>query len=451
MSQHTIARCPQWQDLDEAGRKEFWASLALRHCRGIGPRTQAALLKRFGSAYQALQQLDQWRMAGKRSSLATEMASGSWRATARKEWDAAARLSAGILLWNDPLYPACLRSLPDAPILLYCLGDVSLLRAPGIAVVGARKASEQGCRVAAHMARCLSACGISIVSGMAQGVDASAHGAALQEVGRSIGVLGTGIDRVYPQRNAALFDRMVEEGGLLLSEFAPGTPPLPENFPIRNRIISGLSLGILVVEAATRSGSLITARTALEQNREVYAVPGPALDEHCCGAQELIRQGARPVFSADDILRDLLERLRPYGIERPVLDEREMLRAAAGGPPPSDDEHAAASEAPPSSGHAPQKTDSVHRAGMRPHLSPCAPAGGAEKAVPAGGEAPGQQAALEGKAAEIVCLLQQGPLHVDGLAEQLRVRPADLPALLLSLELSGWIRRLPGARYEAVS
>ena len=145
-------------------------------------------------------------------------------------------------------------------------------------------------------------------------------------------------------RNAALFDRMLEEGGLLLSEFAPGTPPLPENFPIRNRIISGLSLGILVVEAATRSGSLITARTALEQNREVYAVPGPALDEHCCGAQELIRQGARPVFSADDILRDLLERLRPYGIERPVLDEQEMLRTAAGGPPPSEDEYAAAAD-----------------------------------------------------------------------------------------------------------
>lgn len=451
MSQHAIARCPQWQDLDEAGRKEFWASLALRHCRGIGPRTQAVLLKRFGSAYQALQQLDQWRMAGKRSPIAAEMASGSWRTTARKEWDAAARLSAGILLWSDPLYPACLRSLPDAPILLYCLGDASLLRGPGIAVVGARKASAQGCRVAAHMARCLSACGISIVSGMAQGVDASAHGAALQEVGRSIGVLGTGIDRVYPQRNAALFDRMLEEGGLLLSEFAPGTPPLPENFPIRNRIISGLSLGILVVEAATRSGSLITARTALEQNREVYAVPGPALDEHCCGAQELIRQGARPVFSADDILRDLLERLRPYGIERPVLDEQEMLRTAAGGPPPSEDEYAAAADVPPSSEHAPKKPASDHHAGMKPHLSASPLADAAGKTAPAGGEVPGRQAAPEGRAAEIVCLLQEGPLHVDDLAERLRVRPAELSALLLQLELSGRIRRLPGARYEATS
>lgn len=445
-------RCPQWQDLDEAGRKEFWASLALRHCRGIGPRTQAALVKRFGSAYQALQQLDQWRMAGKRSLIAAEMASGSWRTTARREWDAAARLSAGILLWNDPLYPACLRSLTDAPILLYCLGDASLLRAPGIAVVGARKASEQGCRVAAHMARCLSACGISIVSGMAQGVDASAHGAALQEVGRSIGVLGTGIDRVYPQRNAALFDRMVEEGGLLLSEFAPGTPPLPENFPVRNRIISGLSLGILVVEAATRSGSLITARTALEQNREVYAVPGPALDEHCCGAQELIRQGARPVFSADDILRDLLERLRPYGIERPVLDEQEMLRAAAGGLPSSEDEHtAAAEEVPPPSRHAPKKPASAHHVGRGPQLSASSPTDGTGKTAPDGGEVPGRPAAPEGRAAEIVCLLQEGALHVDGLAERLRVRPAELPALLLQLELSGHIRRLPGARYEAIS
>lgn len=456
MSQNVIACCPQWQDLDEAGRKEFWASLALRHCRGIGPRRQATLVRRFGSAYQALQQLDQWRTVGKHSPLAAEMASGSWRTTARREWDAARRLAAGILLWSDPLYPACLRTLPDAPILLYCRGDVSLLRAPGVAVVGARKASEQGCRVAAHMARCLAACGISIVSGMAQGVDASAHDAALCEIGRSIGVLGTGIDRIYPQRNAGLFARMEKEGGLLLSEFAPGTPPLPENFPIRNRIISGLSLGILVVEAATRSGSLITARTALEQNREVYAVPGPALDEQCCGAQELIRQGARPVFSAEDILCDLLERLRPYGIERPVLDEQALLREA--GQKPACAEAAGLETvcpAAPGSVHAPDDASAVtagHAAMplQRNHVPPLEAGGDALGAAGAGAPA-AQPSTPAGKAAEVVQLLRQGALHVDELAERLHVRPASLAALLLELELTGRIRRLPGARYEVTS
>lgn len=446
-------RCPQWQDLDEAGRKEFWASLALRHCRGIGPRTQATLLKRFGTAYQALQQLDQWRTTGMHSPVAAEMASGSWRVTARREWDAVRRLSTGILLWSDPLYPACLRSLPDAPILLYCRGDIGLLRAPGIAVVGARKASEQGLRVAAHMARCLSACGISIVSGMAQGIDASAHGAALHEVGRSIGVLGTGIDRVYPQRNIGLFSRMVEEGGLLLSEFAPGTPPLPENFPIRNRIISGLSLGILVVEAATRSGSLITARTALEQNREVYAVPGPALDEHCCGAQELIRQGARPVFSAEDILRDLIDRLRPYGIEQSALDEQVLLRATTGEPlaSSSGEECVGTVEMETAPDHMRDKAAYAHHAAMTPsHGSSCSPVSGVEDAATGSTGVSGQppSSVVEDKPAEILRLLRQGPLHVDELASGLHVRPSALPSLLLQLELSGRIRRLPGARYE---
>lgn len=451
MSEKSITYCPQWQNLDEAGRKEYWASLALRHCRGVGPRTQASLLKRFGSAYQALQQLDQWRKAGKRSSVAVEMASGSWRTTARREWDAARRLSAGILLWSDPLYPACLRTLPDAPILLYCRGDVSLLRAPCVAVVGARKASAQGRRVAAHMARCLAACGISIVSGMAQGIDASAHDAALREIGRSIGVLGTGIDRIYPQRNAELFARMDREGGLLLSEFAPGTPPLPENFPVRNRIISGLSLGILVVEAATRSGSLITARTALEQNREVYAVPGPALDEQCCGAQELIRQGARPVFAAEDILRDLLERLRPYGIEHPVLDEQALRHAMteeARREAESDEKGAAAQETPVPSL---ENASSAGPAGQSLHRERTATVEGqpGERADIVAAEP--QAAAPEGEAAEAFRLLQEGPLHVDDLAARLHVRPASLAALLLQLELAGRVRRLPGARYEALA
>lgn len=187
---------------------------------------------------------------------------------------------------DGPGIPPLLRAAIDAPLLLYCRGDLALLRAPGFAVVGSRKATRHGRAVAEYMARSLSACGITIVSGMALGIDRVAHEAALARIGRSIGVLGTGIDMLYPLENQAVFDAM-ERRGLLLSEFAPGTPPQAGNFPIRNRIISGLSLGVLVVEAAHRSGSLITARLALEQNREVYAVPGPALDAHCLGCQDL--------------------------------------------------------------------------------------------------------------------------------------------------------------------
>lgn len=316
-------QCKTLAAMDEAARKEYWASLALRHCRGLGARSAARLARHFGSAYAAVQARELWHEAGVNKGQAAELATGSWRVTAREEWDRARDLAASIVLWTDPEYPVLLRPVIDAPLLLYCRGDLSLLQSPGFAVVGSRKATKHGRSVAEYMARCLSACGIAIVSGMALGIDRVAHEAALERVGRSIGVLGTGIDMLYPIGNMTVFDEM-ERRGLLISEFAPGTLPHAGNFPIRNRIISGLSLGVLVVEAAQRSGSLITARLALEQNREVYAVPGPALDAHCLGCQDLVRQGAHAVFSAEDVLRDLAEQLRPFGISEvgvPVEEE----------------------------------------------------------------------------------------------------------------------------------
>jgi DNA processing protein len=283
--------------MDADQRREFWATLALRHCKGIGARTLAKLLRLYGSAYGAVEARQRWGDAGLLSA-SREFAAESWRAAARREWDSARGLEARILLWSDPGYPPLLREIPDAPAVLYCRGDGSLLRAPVFAVVGSRRATAQGKAAAAYMARCLAACGLTIVSGMAQGIDRVAHEAALGQVGRSIGVLGTGIDVRYPAANAPVFAAMEREG-VLVSEFPPGTPPMAANFPVRNRIISGLALGVLVAEAASRSGSLVTARLALEQNREVYAVPGPALDAHCLGSQDLVRQGARPVFNAE--------------------------------------------------------------------------------------------------------------------------------------------------------
>ncbi len=238
MAVTTHAGC-SWRDMDEAARKEYWATLALRHSKGLGARSLVKLLRTFGSAYGAVEARSRWGAAGL-GPAGRDFAAGAWRTEARKEWDSARNLAARILLWADPAYPSLLRQLPDAPALLYCRGDGSLLRAPAFAVVGSRRATAQGKAVAAYMARCLSACGVTIVSGMAQGIDCVAHEAALGRVGRSIGVLGTGIDVRYPACNAGVFAAMEREG-LLVSEFPPGAPPLPTNFPVRNRIISGLA------------------------------------------------------------------------------------------------------------------------------------------------------------------------------------------------------------------
>jgi len=304
----------------------LWAALALRHSPGIGPRTVCRLLAGLGSALAAVQAADRgghdWALAGVRPHMAAPVARGVWRDTARQEWDAVRACRCSILLWTDPRYPARLREVSDAPAVLYCRGDASLLANHAVAVVGSRLSSRAGRGVAADIAYSLSAAGVTVVSGLARGIDREAHVAALEEVGSTIGVLGTGIDVVYPPEHAELFERM-EATGLLVSEYAPGTLPLPAHFPVRNRIISGFSVGVLVVEAAARSGSLITARLALEQGREVYAVPGPATAQYTCGCRGLIEQGARPVTTAEDMLADLA----------PVLG-MELAALAAPCPPP---------------------------------------------------------------------------------------------------------------------
>ena len=445
-----------WAFMDEAARKEYWASLALRHCRGLGARSAARLARFFGSAYAAVQARQQWGEAGVNKGQAAELATGSWRVTAREEWDRARDLSAAIVLWTDPEYPALLRSIIDAPLVLYCRGDLSLLQSPGFAVVGSRKATRHGRSVAEYMARCLSACGMAIVSGMALGIDRVAHEAALARVGRSIGVLGTGIDVLYPPDNMAAFDAM-ERLGLLISEFAPGTIPHAGNFPIRNRIISGLSLGVLVVEAAQRSGSLITARLALEQNREVYAVPGPALDAHCLGCQDLVRQGARAVFSAEDVLRDLAEQLRPFGIdERSVPEQEEGLQEDVPAPTPAPAQNPAETQASkPAAQKASPKSDSDISADSTASVAAqAAPPVAAPAAPPLneGERAAAEHAAGSGGTSELVEYLRQhGPTHADILADAAGLSAAAANAALVGLEMLGKVRRLPGARYEAVS
>ena len=209
----------------------------------------------------------------------------------------------GVLPWNDCQFPASLLALPDAPPALWYRGDLGALRAPAVAVVGSRAASAVALETAARLGADLAAAGITVVSGLARGVDSAAHRGALR-AGRTIAVLGSGVDYIYPREHASLAD-MIAVAGLILTEYPPGTAPLAFHFPMRNRLISGLSRAVVVVEASESSGSLITASCALEQGRDVMAVPGNVLTGRNRGAHALIRDGAKIVESADDIVGEL--------------------------------------------------------------------------------------------------------------------------------------------------
>lgn len=209
-----------------------------------------------------------------------------------------------LLALGDPRYPPQLLASPDPPLLLYAQGNVELLAAPSVAVVGSRNPSAQGSDNARAFAEHLSQAGLAIVSGLALGIDGAAHEGGLAGRGSTIAVMGTGADRIYPARHRALAHRIASQG-LLLTEFEIGTSPLPANFPQRNRIIAGLARGTLVVEAALRSGSLSTARAAVEAGREVFAIPGSIHSPQSRGCHWLIKQGAKLVESADDILGEL--------------------------------------------------------------------------------------------------------------------------------------------------
>jgi len=221
-----------------------------------------------------------------------------------------------ILLRNDPAYPERLAAIPDPPPLLYVNGDPACLKAKMIAMVGSRRPSADGRRYARCFASELAALGIGVCSGLALGIDGESHAGALQSKGVTVAVLGTGIDVVYPTRNNKLFDDITVNGALV-SEFNPGTPPLPPHFPRRNRIISGLSLGVLVVEAGLQSGSMITARMALEQGREVFAIPGSIHNPMAKGCHRLIGQGAKLVQDVADICEEFEELMQHAALNTP--------------------------------------------------------------------------------------------------------------------------------------
>ena len=292
--------------------QEIWACLALSKARNLGCRTWQKILEVFRSPAQAVARSGYWAEMGLVSkSQAGNFLSRDWEREAAYEFE---RIQSGqdqVLIWTDPEYPDHLRHIPGPPILLYYLGDISLLGNPCLAVVGSRNSSRYGLEMAAAICRDLSRHGLTIVSGFAEGIDRQAHMAGLSGSGGTIAVLGTGIDLIYPALNRDLWEP-IKKRGLFLSEFQRGTRPEAHNFPFRNRIISGLSLGVLVVQAALKSGSMLTAGYALEQGREVFAVPGAVNLESFTGCNHLIRQGALLVQSADDVLEALTPSLGAY-------------------------------------------------------------------------------------------------------------------------------------------
>lgn len=229
-----------------------------------------------------------------------------------------------IVTLADPDYPQALLNISDPPLLLYVKGRLELLNHSALAVVGSRNATPQGLSNAEAFAQAASAAGLCIISGMAHGIDAAAHRGGLREYGSSIGVVGTGLDKVYPAANRQLAHQLAQEGALI-SEFSLGTPPLAANFPRRNRIISGLSLGCLVVEASLQSGSLITARMALEQGRDVFAIPGSIHAPQTKGCHHLIKQGAKLVECAQDVLEELGHFPATTPLQSSVLEEHPLL------------------------------------------------------------------------------------------------------------------------------
>jgi DNA processing protein len=365
------------------------AWMRLERTHGVGPRTAPALLAAFGSP-------DAIFAAG-HDALAAHLSPAQARAILQPASADTLRLVDATLRWRDqpghtvlalgqPGYPDLLAAIPDPPLLLYIKGSPDLLAGPALAIVGSRNASTQGKANALAFAEALSRAGLAIVSGLALGVDAAAHEGALKGPGSTVAVIGTGPDLVYPARNRALCER-IAAAGCIVSEYPVGTPPLPGNFPKRNRIISGLAAGVLVVEAAAQSGSLITARQAAEQGRDVFAIPGSIHAALSKGCHLLIREGAKLVDGAGDVLEAMAW--------SPLAGRRPLPRLAVA----AEAESAAVSSA---------EEDSL------------------------------------------LAALGHDPVDADTLLALVGGTPGELSTRLLLLELAGTVERLPGGQFQRI-
>lgn len=403
--------------------------MALCELKRLSVAARVRLVEHFGSAYAAVCKVSDWEALGVKPEVAPAYKKGLWRDEARKKWDLIRASGENFLLYTDDAYPHLLREIPDPPLMFFYRGDVSLLGNAAVGVVGARKCTREGMSVAVDIVRGLTRAGVTSISGLAMGIDRVVHLAGLEGAGGSIAVLGCGIDVVYPMSNMDLYDLMRKKG-LIISEFLPGSEPKRYNFPVRNRIISGLSRGILVVEAALRSGTLITARHAAEQGRDVYAVPGSTISETSEGCHDLIRRGAKAVFSAEDILLDLAPVLKGELEEK--LAARRASKAALAAKSLDDlgilpwNSSPPAAETPPQEAARPEARSSLDDKSL---ASICAKTGPIES--------------------KILNLLNERPnCHIDTICGMLELEAAQASRMLVMLEMQGLISRLPGMHYN---
>jgi DNA processing protein len=305
-----------------------WLALALTP--GLGPTKARKLVDFFGNVEALFRaSLTELEAAGLRAVSAQALGTGRSMELAQAELARAASAGAHIVALGDPAYPSQLKQIYDPPLVLYIRGNVETISQPGIALVGTRHPTPYGLGMAERLSCDLAARGLVIFSGLARGVDTAGHRGALAGKGRTVGVLGTGVDVMYPKENTRLSEQMLAAGGSIISEFPIGTFAAPQNFPIRNRIISGISIGVLVVEAAEYSGTCITARCALEQNRDVFAVPGNVTNKNSWGPNTLIKQGAKLVATWEDVWEELPPQVRltlmPEGADESKAGETASL------------------------------------------------------------------------------------------------------------------------------
>ena len=367
--------------------------LALGLTPGLGATRVRRLVEHFGSIAAVFRaSLTELEATGMLAVSAQAIATGKSFELAQEECTRAAAVNARILTLDDEAYPAQLKQIYDPPVVLYVRGNADALARFGIAMVGTRHPTPYGSGMAERLATDLAAHGLVIISGMARGVDTSSHRGALAAKGTTVAVFGTGVDVPYPKENTRLAEQILASGGALVSDFPVSTVPAPQNFPIRNRIISGMSIGVLVVEAAEYSGTRITARCALEQNRDVFAVPGNVTNKNSWGPNTLIKQGAKLTATWEDVWEELPENVRlalaPQGVDASQGPETASLFA--------DD------------------------AKLSPHES------------------------------KIFALLKADEtLHIDQIVERLEpeLSSSEIFAALFELELAGKIRQLPGKNF----
>lgn len=367
----------------------FW--VALTRVEGLGVRGAYQLVQHFATPQAVyMAPLTELEACGLPARVAQAIFAQAGLQEAGKEMEAAAKGGARLLTLSDKDYPPLLKQIPDPPLVLYARGNIQALTQHAVAIVGTRKPTAYGQSLAHRLAGDLAQRRLAVVSGLARGIDSCAHRGALEVHGITIAVLGSGIDVIYPREHAKLFEKIIQTGAVV-SEFPMGTSPAPENFPIRNRIISGLALGVVVVEAAEYSGSLITARLATEQNREVFAVPGNITSAQSFGPNHLIKQGAKLVDQWLDVVEELPAEIR--------------LQLLPGGE--ASDEHPA-----------PIGTASLFDQSLTPD----------QKAV-------------------FDVLRADESLFVDAIVSASELSQPRVLAALLELEMSGLIRQLPGKNF----